>query len=41
MRRASHDVELARRLDALYHDYNREDSASDPIQKVTAIHRSR
>jgi uncharacterized protein (TIGR02757 family) len=28
------DVELARRLDALYHDYNREDSASDPIQKV-------
>jgi uncharacterized protein (TIGR02757 family) len=34
MRRASHDVELARRLDALYHDYNREDSASDPIQKV-------
>ena len=34
MRRATHDVELARRLDALYHDYNREDSASDPIQKV-------
>jgi uncharacterized protein (TIGR02757 family) len=34
MRRAIHDVELAGRLDALYHDYNREDSASDPIQKV-------
>src|SRR6476646_11720672 len=34
MRRAATDVELARRLDALYHDYNREDSASDPIQKV-------
>ena len=34
MRRATHDVELASRLDALYHDYNREDSASDPIQKV-------
>ena len=34
MRRATHDVELAVRLDALYHDYNREDSASDPIQKV-------
>src|SRR6188472_2027319 len=34
MRRATHDAELARRLDALYHDYNREDSASDPIQKV-------
>ena len=34
MRRATHDVELAARLDALYHDYNREDSASDPIQKV-------
>jgi uncharacterized protein (TIGR02757 family) len=34
MRRALHDVELAHRLDALYHDYNREDSASDPIQKV-------
>ena len=27
-------TELARRLDSLYHDYNREDSASDPIQKV-------
>jgi uncharacterized protein (TIGR02757 family) len=34
MRRATHDVELAARLDALYHDYNRQDSASDPIQKV-------
>jgi uncharacterized protein (TIGR02757 family) len=34
MRRAAHDVELAGRLDALYHDYNREDSASDPIQTV-------
>jgi uncharacterized protein (TIGR02757 family) len=34
MPRAANDVELARRLDALYHDYNREDSASDPIQKV-------
>ena len=34
MPRAVHDVELARRLDALYHDYNQEDSASDPIQKV-------
>ena len=34
MRRATHDAELASRLDALYHDYNREDSASDPIQKV-------
>jgi uncharacterized protein (TIGR02757 family) len=31
---ATKNVELARRLDALYHDYNREDSASDPIQKV-------
>src|SRR5689334_138028 len=27
-------VELAGRLDALYHDYNRIDSVSDPIQKV-------
>jgi len=34
MRRATPDLELARRLDSLYHDYNREDSASDPIQKV-------
>src|SRR3954454_1091108 len=34
MPRAAHDVELARRLDALYHDYNRKDSASDPIQTV-------
>src|SRR6476619_180665 len=34
MRRAANDLELASRLDALYHDYNREDSASDPIQKV-------
>jgi uncharacterized protein (TIGR02757 family) len=34
MRRAVHDVELAHRLDALYHDYNREDSAADPIQTV-------
>jgi hypothetical protein len=34
MPRAAHDVELASRLGALYHDYNRIDSASDPIQKV-------
>lgn len=34
MPRAAHDVELAGRLGALYHDYNRIDSASDPIQKV-------
>jgi uncharacterized protein (TIGR02757 family) len=34
MPRAASDVDLAQRLDALYHDYNREDSASDPIQKV-------
>ena len=34
MTRAAHDVELAGRLGALYHDYNRIDSASDPIQKV-------
>jgi uncharacterized protein (TIGR02757 family) len=34
MPRAATDVELATRLDALYHDYNREDSASDPIQTV-------
>lgn len=34
MPRAVTDADLARRLDALYHDYNREDSASDPIQKV-------
>src|SRR6476646_9342745 len=34
MRRAATDVELARRLDALYHDYNREDSASDPVHRV-------
>src|SRR3954462_8284627 len=34
MRRAVHDVELANRLDALYHDYNREASAADPIQTV-------
>jgi uncharacterized protein (TIGR02757 family) len=27
-------VRLASRLDTLYHDYNRVDSASDPIQKV-------
>jgi len=32
--RAANGVELAGRLDALYHDYNRIDSASDPIQKV-------
>jgi uncharacterized protein (TIGR02757 family) len=35
MPRAANDIELAHRLDALYHDYNREDSATDPIQKVT------
>lgn len=34
MPRAANRVELAGRLDALYHDYNRTDSASDPIQKV-------
>lgn len=34
MARVSNDLELAGRLDALYHDYNRIDSASDPIQKV-------
>ncbi len=34
MPRAANGVELAGRLDALYHDYNRIDSASDPIQKV-------
>ena len=30
----SKGVELAGRLDTLYHDYNRVDSASDPIQRV-------
>src|SRR3954471_18620884 len=34
MRRAANALELASRLDALYHDYNRIDAASDPIQKV-------
>jgi uncharacterized protein (TIGR02757 family) len=34
MRRAANALELANRLDALYHDYNRIDAASDPIQKV-------
>src|SRR6476469_3809994 len=34
MRRAANAPELATRLDALYHDYNRIDAASDPIQKV-------
>ena len=34
MRRAANALELATRLDALYHDYNRIDAASDPIQKV-------
>src|SRR5205085_2683750 len=34
MRRAANAPELASRLDALYHDYNRIDAASDPIQKV-------
>src|SRR5947207_1472814 len=34
MPRVSKGVELAGRLDTLYHDYNRVDSASDPIQKV-------
>jgi uncharacterized protein (TIGR02757 family) len=34
MRRAANGLELASRLDALYHDYNRIDAASDPIQKV-------
>src|SRR6478672_11856075 len=34
MLRARTDMELSTRLDALYHDYNRIDSASDPIQKV-------
>jgi uncharacterized protein (TIGR02757 family) len=35
--RAANGVELASRLDALYHDYNRTDSASDPIQKVRPL----
>jgi len=34
MSRAASAVDLAQRLDALYHDYNREDSASDPIHAV-------
>jgi uncharacterized protein (TIGR02757 family) len=35
--RAANGIELAGRLDALYHDYNRTDSASDPIQKVRPL----
>lgn len=34
MPRALPRTELSSRLDALYHDYNRVDSASDPIDKV-------
>ena len=34
MLRARTELELSTRLDALYHDYNRTDSASDPVHKV-------
>ncbi len=34
MLRARSDLELSTRLDALYHDYNRADSASDPVHRV-------
>ena len=34
MLRARTEPELSTRLDALYHDYNRTDSASDPVHKV-------
>ena len=34
MRRPRSDVDLSSRLDALYHDYNRTDSATDPIDRV-------
>src|SRR4029453_14329105 len=32
--RTDQGARLSSRLDTLYHDYNRSDSASDPIQKV-------
>lgn len=34
MPRAPKEVELSARLDSLYHDYNRVDSATDPVQRV-------
>jgi uncharacterized protein (TIGR02757 family) len=34
MLRARTELELSTRLDALYHDYNRTDSASDPVHRV-------
>jgi len=34
MRRATKTGDLAGRLDTLYHDYNRVDSASDPVHKA-------
>ena len=34
MPRAPKGVELSTRLDSLYHDYNRVDSAADPVQRV-------
>ncbi len=34
MLRARTELELSTRLDALYHDYNRTDSATDPVHKV-------
>ena len=34
MPRSTNDVELSTRLDLLYHDYNRADSANDPVHKA-------